>query len=151
MNQEWKILNPPPCKITLSHASHKVRKKKVGANDQVRPVQRLGKESCCADGGILFYFSRIRWWICLIIKKKNLFKYSWCTVFCPLQVYSKVVQLYVYIINIYTHTHSFSGSFHYRLLWDIEYHSLCYMIGPCWLSTSYTAVCQMMWFNIPLN
>ena len=32
--------------------------------------------------------------------------------------------VYVYIINIYTHTHSFSGSFHYRLLRDIEYHSL---------------------------
>ena len=28
--------------------------------------------------------------------------------------------------------------FHYRLLQDIEYSSLCYTVGPCWLSILYT-------------
>ena len=31
--------------------------------------------------------------------------------------------------------------FHYRLLQDIEYSSLCYTIGPCCSSILYTAVC----------
>ena len=28
--------------------------------------------------------------------------------------------------------------FHYRLLQDIEYSSLCSTVGPCWLSILYT-------------
>ena len=28
--------------------------------------------------------------------------------------------------------------FHYRLLQDIEYNSLCYIVGPCCLSIVYT-------------
>ena len=28
--------------------------------------------------------------------------------------------------------------FHYRLLQDIESSSLCYTVGPCWLSILYT-------------
>ena len=46
---------------------------------------------------------------------------------------SKVIQLYVYIYP------SFSRSFpraYYRIL-----SSLCYRLGPCWLSILYTAVC----------
>ena len=31
--------------------------------------------------------------------------------------------------------------FYYRLLQDIEYRSLCYMVGPCWLPISYVIVC----------
>ena len=31
--------------------------------------------------------------------------------------------------------------FHYRLLQDIEYSSLCHTVGPCWLSILYIVVC----------
>ena len=41
------------------------------------------------------------------------------------QVYSRVIQLYIYIL--------FQILFHYRLLQDTEYCSLCYMVGPCHL------------------
>ena len=37
---------------------------------------------------------------------------------CQFLVYSKVIQLYIYIF------------FHYSLLQDIEYSSLCYTVGP---------------------
>ena len=30
---------------------------------------------------------------------------------------------------------------HYSLLQDIEYSSLCYTVGPCWLSVLYILVC----------
>ena len=39
------------------------------------------------------------------------------------QVYSKVIQLYMYNL--------FQILFRYRLLQDIEYSSLCYTVGPC--------------------
>ena len=50
-------------------------------------------------------------------------------------MYSKVIQLYiyVYIVNIYVYICSFSDYFHYRLLQDIEYSSVCYTVGPCGL------------------
>ena len=38
--------------------------------------------------------------------------------------------LYVYFIYIL-----FQILSHYRLLQDIEYSSLCYTVGPCWLVT----------------
>ena len=45
----------------------------------------------------------------------------------------------IYIIyNIYI---SFQVTFHYRLLQDIEYSSLCYTVGPCCLSILYIVVC----------
>ena len=34
----------------------------------------------------------------------------------------------------------FSYSFHYGLLRDIEYSSLCYIVGPCYLSVLYIVV-----------
>ena len=40
-----------------------------------------------------------------------------------LQMYSKVIQFYMYIL--------FQILFPYRLLLNIEYLSLCYTIGPC--------------------
>ena len=40
------------------------------------------------------------------------------------QVYSKVIQLCIHI------DHFFWILFHYRLLQDIEYISLCYTVGP---------------------
>ena len=46
------------------------------------------------------------------------------------QVYSKVIQLN-------THIYPFSDFFHYRLLQDIEYSSLCYTVGLCCVSILY--------------
>ena len=46
---------------------------------------------------------------------------------------------YIHIyICIYT---LFQILFHYRLLEDIEHSSLCYTVGPCWLSILYIVVC----------
>ena len=71
-------------------------------------------------------------------------KYSCFTMQCQFQVYSKVIQFYIYIY-IYIHTHMciyiytyiynvpFQILFHYRLLQDIDYSSLCYTVGPCCL------------------
>ena len=54
------------------------------------------------------------------------------------QVYNKVIQLFT---HTHTHTHTyiyiyilFQAQFPYRLLQNIEYISLCYTVGPCWLS-----------------
>ena len=41
--------------------------------------------------------------------------------------------MYIYII--------FCIPFHYGLLQDIEYSSLCYTVGPCCLSIFYIVVC----------
>ena len=35
----------------------------------------------------------------------------------------------------------FSDSFPYKLLQDIKCISLCYTVGPCWLSILYIVVC----------
>ena len=40
----------------------------------------------------------------------------------------------------FLHTYFFNILFPYRLLQDIEYSSLCYIIGPCWLSALYVVV-----------
>ena len=56
-------------------------------------------------------------------------------------VYSKVIQFHIYIYvhtHIYIHTYVF---FYIRLLYDFEYSSLCYAVGPC-LSILYTVVCM---------
>ena len=44
----------------------------------------------------------------------------------------------VVCVSIYTHTHIYTHIYtllqvlsHYSLLWDIEYSSLCYTVGPC--------------------
>ena len=53
-------------------------------------------------------------------------------------MYKKVIQFCVYniyvCIYIYMHIHAyilFQILFHFRLLQDIEYSSLCYVVGPC--------------------
>ena len=47
------------------------------------------------------------------------------------QVYNRVIQLY---ITEYIHIYIlFQMIFYYRSLQDIEYHSLCYTVGPCCL------------------
>ena len=60
-----------------------------------------------------------------------LLKYGWFTT-CYLLLYSKVIQLYIYIL--------FHILFHYGLSQDIKYSSLCYIIGPCCLSILHVIV-----------
>ena len=48
-------------------------------------------------------------------------------------MYIKCMYIYVYI--------GFQILFHYKLLQDTEYGSLCYTVGLCWLSILYIAVC----------
>ena len=50
------------------------------------------------------------------------------------QVYSKMIQLYIYIYI------RFQILFHYRFLQDIDFSSLCYIVGPCCLSLLYIVV-----------
>ena len=50
-------------------------------------------------------------------------------------MYSKVIQLYIYIYIL------FQILFHYGLLQDIQYSSLCYTVGPCCLTILYIMVC----------
>ena len=68
-------------------------------------------------------------------------KYNWFTMF---QVYRKVIQIYIYIhIYVYKCVYLyilFQSLFHYRLLQDTEYSSLCYTVGPCCLSILYIVV-----------
>ena len=47
------------------------------------------------------------------------------------QVHSKVIQLYMYTYII------FENIFHYRLLQDIDYSSLCYTVQFCYLLQIY--------------
>ena len=72
-------------------------------------------------------------------------KHSWFTMLCYFQVYSKVIQLYIYMcIYVYMHVYIyilFQIVFHNRLLQDIEYSSLCYTVGLCCLSILYIVVC----------
>ena len=66
------------------------------------------------------------------------------------QVNNKVIQLYIYMY-IYTHTHTYiyiyikscQILFHYKLLQDIEYSSLCCIVGLylCCLSILYIVLC----------
>ena len=66
---------------------------------------------------------------------------------CSLQVYNKVIQLYIYVYIL------FRTLFHYRLLQDIEYSSLCYAVSPCWLSILYILVCnwrRRQWHPTPV-
>ena len=56
-----------------------------------------------------------------------------------------MTQLYTYnsVMYIYTHIYLyiiFRILFHYRLWQTIEYSSLCYIVGPGWLSVLYTLV-----------
>ena len=43
--------------------------------------------------------------------------------------------MYIYVL--------FKVLFHYRLLQDIEYSSLCYTVGPCCLSVLYIVECGL--------
>ena len=54
---------------------------------------------------------------------------------CWFQVYSKVIQLSIYVYLFFSKFFS-----HYRLLQDIEYSSLSYPVGPYCLSILYIVV-----------
>ena len=62
-----------------------------------------------------------------------LLKYSWFTM-----LISSVQQNMWFS---YTYMYSFSHSFFYGLSQDIEYSSLCYIVGPCCLSILYITAC----------
>ena len=67
-------------------------------------------------------------------------KIQWIYNVVQFQVYSTVIQLFIYIsryIYIYILFHIL---FHYRLLQNIEYISLCYTVGPCCLCILYSSV-----------
>ena len=65
------------------------------------------------------------------LKKKK--KYSWGTM-CVSGIWQNESVLYVCFLFC------FQIIFHCRLLQDIEYTSLCYIVGLCWLSITYTVV-----------
>ena len=91
-------------------------------------------------------------------------KYSWFTKLGQFLVYSRVIQSHMYVIYviiyihdsviymnqlyihdsvIYTHRYiyiPFQILFSYRLLQDIEYSFLCYIVGFYWLSFIYNSV-----------
>ena len=53
--------------------------------------------------------------------------------------------LYIYMyVYMNTYIYSFSDSFPYSLLHDIQYSSLCYIVGLCWLSSSFIVVCILV-------
>ena len=67
-----------------------------------------------------------------------LLKYSWFTMLYSFLVYSKEIQLYIFIYM--THT-LFQVLSHYGLLQDIECSSLCCTVGPCCSLVLHTVVC----------
>ena len=71
------------------------------------------------------YYNQIIYYIIVFIDYMAFFRF---TMLCQLQVYSPVIQLH-------THTHTLlQVVFMYRLLQNIQCCSLCYAVGPCWLS-----------------
>ena len=56
------------------------------------------------------------------------------------------IYIYMHIIYIIYIFVLFQILFHYRLLQDIEYSCLCYIVGPCCLSILYMVVCICLVF-----
>ena len=64
------------------------------------------------------------------------------------KVYRKVILLYIYVcVCVYIYI-PLQILFHYRLLQDVEYSSLCYTIRPCCLLIRASLVAQMI-RNLP--
>ena len=63
-------------------------------------------------------------------------EYSWLTMLCYFQVYRKEIQLYIYMFLFF-----FQILFPFRLLHNIEQRSLCYTVGPYWLSILNIVAC----------
>ena len=55
-------------------------------------------------------------------------KYSRFTVLCQFQMHSTVIQLHALMCSL------FQILFPYKLLQNSYYISMCYTVGPCWLS-----------------
>ena len=60
----------------------------------------------------------------------------------------KVELIYNYVLisaiqqsDLVAHMYTLFFTFHYGLSLDIEYSSLCYTVGPCFLSVLYIVVC----------
>ena len=51
-----------------------------------------------------------------------------------------LLSLYSKVIHLHTHIFFFQILFPYRLLENIKNSSLCYTVGPCWLSILYLVV-----------
>ena len=49
--------------------------------------------------------------------------------------------MYAYIYHVLIYISPFQILPPYRLLQNIEYVSLCYTVGPCWLSILYIVAC----------
>ena len=73
---------------------------------------------------IFFFFFKFNVYLTL--------EYSWFTMLCYFQVYTKVIQLYIYTYPFYFRFFSHIG--YYRIL---SRSSLCYTVGPCWLFCIY--------------
>ena len=81
--------------------------------------------------------------LCILFFILFLLKYSWFTVLFPFQLYSMVIQPYIYI-------HSFSYTIFYHVLsQEIGYSSLCYAVGYqtwyCLAFYTFSAVMHCHW------
>ena len=69
--------------------------------------------------------------------------YSWFTISCQFQVYSKVIKLYIYLF--------FSNDFPIRFIQNIQQSSLCYTIDICWFkyNNAYMSIpnSQFLWWK----
>ena len=142
--QQW-LMAPEPCSVLFRcHPLYCTQSCKDG------PGLLLGKSWVRAEGWqpglgsaiaqksllFFFFFKMCPLFILMVVGFFNfLLKYSWFTMF---QVYSKVIQFYIYVKRIYIF---FFSLFHYRLLQDIAYSSLCYTVGPCCLFILHIVVC----------
>ena len=80
-----------------------------------------------APRSLVFWFLKNFYW--------NIVDLQCCVSFrCSFKWFS-CTYMYKYIYS------SFYILFHYRLLQNIEYRSLCYTVSPCWLSILYIVVC----------
>ena len=59
------------------------------------------------------------------------------TPYQPTQELTLSIHIYIFFIHIYF-------IFPYSLLQNIEYSSLCYTVGHCWLSIVYIVMCRLI-------
>ena len=85
---------------------------------------------------------------CQISKPVHQSSYFCLSMFVLIEIYRWFAMWFVLVSDVqqsysvtHIYTHSFSNSFHYKLLQDTEYNSMCYTVGPYWFSILYIAVC----------
>ena len=85
---------------------------------------------------------------CQISKPVHQSCYFCLSMFVLIEIYRWFAMWFVLVSDVqqsysvtHIYTHSFSNSFHYKLLQDTEYNSMCYTVGPYWFSILYIAVC----------